>query len=173
MKLIAESARKYGIKIIEDASHAVGGKYGNRFVGSCEFSDIAIFSFHPVKIITTAEGGAILTNSPELDHSVKRLRTHGITKNPEEFVEQADLGGWYYEMQELGFNYRLSDIHAALGVSQMKKLSGIIEKRKLIAEYYNEQFKELPVKTPKVQDGCLSAFHLYIVQFDLENEVPP
>ena len=126
MKQIYELSRKYGFKIIEDASHAIGGKYNNEYIGNCKYSDITIFSFHPVKIITTGEGGMALTNSAELAEKLKRLRSHGITKNQEELVYREWT--WYYEQHELGFNYRMNDIQAALGRSQLKRLDKIVRK---------------------------------------------
>ena len=120
MELIFNLSKKYGFKIIEDASHAFGGKYKNKLIGNCSFSDITVFSFHPVKIITTGEGGAITTNDEELSNRVKLLRSHGITKNKKFFLNKKE-GDWYYEQQHLGFNYRLTDLQSALGLEPNKK----------------------------------------------------
>ncbi|MDH5716656.1 MAG: UDP-4-amino-4,6-dideoxy-N-acetyl-beta-L-altrosamine transaminase [Spirochaetia bacterium] len=167
MDKIYSLSKEYGFFILEDACHALGGKFNNKPVGSCEFSDAAVFSFHPVKMITTGEGGMVLTNKKEIYEKLKLLRTHGIIKEPEFMTKEPD-GTWYYEMIDLGFNYRITDFQAALGLSQLKRLNDFIKKRNEIAENYNKQLKDLPVKTPKVNNNTLSAFHLYVVQINLE-----
>ena len=142
MQEISELSKEYGFRVIEDASHALGGNYKNKKVGSCEFSDMAIFSFHPVKMITTGEGGAITTNDPNLDEKVSLLRTHGITKDAKKF-EKEPHGDWYYEQKVLGYNYRLTDMQAALGISQLKRLDKLISRRKEIARFYLDNLKEM------------------------------
>ena len=162
-------AKNKGIKIIEDASHAIGSKYtdGSK-VGSCKFSDLTTFSFHPVKTITTGEGGAITTNDERLYKRLLLLRSHGITKNPKLLSENP--GPWYYEMQELGFNYRLTDIQAALGISQLKKLDVFGKRRREIVAKYNEEFSKIKnCIVPYEEKGYLSAFHLYVLQIDFDN----
>lgn len=163
MREIASLARAYGFRVLEDASHAIGGRYGNQLIGSCEYSDIAVFSFHPVKIITTGEGGMALTNSPELAQRLRLLRTHGITREAAEMESPAD-GPWSYEQIELGFNYRMTDIQAALGLSQLARLEQYIERRHELAERYNRLLTNLPIKTPVLSQEGTSAFHLYVVR---------
>jgi len=143
MEKIAQIANKHKLSVIEDASHAIGSDYKNKKVGSCQFSDMCIFSFHPVKTITTGEGGAITTNSKELYEKLKLYRTHGITKEIKKFTNpnHLEIGPWYYEMHELGFNYRLTDLQAALGISQLKKLNEFAVKRNEIFRLYVEEFK--------------------------------
>jgi len=158
-------AKKYKIKIIEDASHAVGARYKQKSIGSCAYSDVTIFSFHPVKIITTGEGGMALTNSDEVAERMQLLRTHGITRD-ESKMSQND-GPWYYQQIELGFNYRMTDIQAALGISQFERLESYVEKRNQIANFYHEELSNLPLLTPKIQDSVFSSYHLYIIRLDL------
>ena len=160
MDKIKQLADAYGFKIIEDASHAVGGVFKGQPVGSCKFGDITIFSFHPVKIITTGEGGLATTNSDVLAERMRSLRSHGITRDAANFMHDQD-GCWYYEQQLLGFNYRLTDIQAALGISQLKKLSYFLARRHEIAEMYNEQLANTPLKLQSFSSG--SALHLYQV----------
>lgn len=162
MQAIKNLTAPYNIKIIEDASHAIGAKYQNSPVGNCQYSDICVFSFHPVKIITTGEGGIATTNNAHLANKIKQLGSHGVTRNPDLLTE--DHGPWYYEQQALGFNYRLTDIQAALGISQLDKLSAFIEKRNELADYYNTRLKQLAV-TPLAQHSqCYSSYHLYVIQ---------
>jgi UDP-4-amino-4,6-dideoxy-N-acetyl-beta-L-altrosamine transaminase len=165
MREIAQLARHYGFRIIEDASHAVGGGYGGAKVGSCQFADMAVFSFHPVKIVTTAEGGMLLTNQPGLHASAARLRSHGITRDPQQ-MDRAPDGAWYYQQIELGYNYRMTDLHAALGISQMRRIDAFIARRRDIAARYDQAFAGLPLGIPTGQDGAQSAWHLYVVQVD-------
>lgn len=163
MQGIHALSQTYGFKIIEDASHAIGGRYQAKPVGSCEYSDITVFSFHPVKIITTGEGGMALTNQPELDKKLKRLRSHGITSTEEEMTEPSH-GPWYYQQQELGFNYRMTDIQAALGLSQLNRLDEFVQKRNELAAYYNQNLNTELVTPLAQQPNRVSAYHLYIVK---------
>ena len=168
MAKIKDLANEYGFFVIEDASHAVGGMYKKAYIGSCLFSNITVFSFHPVKIITTGEGGMALTNDAKLAKKMRLLRSHGITRDPEDFHQPLmDIGPWYYQQIELGFNYRISDIQAALGTSQLKKLDEFVVTRNQIAKQYNSGFeKNTLIKLPTISDECLSSFHLYVVQID-------
>ena len=161
MKKIYSLSQEYGFKIIEDASHAIGGRYLNEPVGNCNYSDIAVFSFHPVKIITTGEGGMALTNNKVLYEKMYRLRTHGITNKVEYFESRPDNEIWNYQQIELGFNYRMTDIQAALGLSQLKRLDKFISYRREIAKYYDKAFDSLPIKVPFQLMGTLSSYHLY------------
>ena len=163
MAAIHELGEKYGFRIIEDASHAIGGRYRDEPVGNCRYSDIAVFSFHPVKIITTAEGGMAMTNSAELGERMQRLRTHGITRDPDA-MRNASAGPWYYEQLELGYNYRMTDIHAALGISQMKRLDDFVKRRNELAARYDELLAELPAQRPELIDDARSSWHLYPVR---------
>lgn len=167
-------ANKYNLWIIEDACHAPGGYFTGKngkkqFCGNGDFADLAIFSFHPVKHIATAEGGMITTNNKELYEKLQMLRTHGITKDPRFLIE--NHGGWYYEMQELGYNYRLTDIQAALGISQLKKADWGLKKRNEIAEKYNAAFKNTTIITPINPSNGLHAYHLYIIQAEKRLEL--
>lgn len=168
MEAIYLLSKKYGFRIIEDASHAIGGQYQNTPVGSCRFSDITVFSFHPVKIITTGEGGMAVTNSPELVKHMARLRSHGITRYPAEMTHAPD-GSWYYQQVELGFNYRMTDIQAALGLSQMRRLEQFVAKRHVIAERYNNLLMECFVTVPWQHPDTYSGLHLYIVRVKSES----
>lgn len=168
MKDIWELSKEYGFKVIEDASHALGGEYLDKKVGNCEHSHMATFSFHPVKMITTGEGGAITTNNKDLDEKVKLLRSHGITKNKEKFRNYNE-GDWYYEQQDLGFNYRLTDIQAALGISQLKRLDGFVEKRREIANKYINELKN--VELPHQHKDTNSSWHLFVIKTKDRKEV--
>lgn len=159
---------RYGVRIIEDASHAIGASgEGGEPVGSCRWCDITVFSFHPVKIVTTAEGGMAVTRDPELAMRLQDFRSHGITKDPARLVEP-DPGGWYYEQHRLGFNYRITDLQATLGISQMKRLKSFIDRRNAIADRYDELLAPFPLVRPRlVRDaGMTSAWHLYVIQLD-------
>jgi UDP-4-amino-4,6-dideoxy-N-acetyl-beta-L-altrosamine transaminase len=167
MQKIHALSQKYGFKIIEDASHAIGAKYQNEPVGNCKYSDITVFSFHPVKIITTAEGGMALTNQPELADQMALLRSHGITRDDSKMTHTSD-GPWYYQQISLGFNYRMTDLQAALGISQMQRLDDFIEKRHKIAQRYNEMFSDIAITTPWQHPDGYSALHLYIIRLQLD-----
>jgi len=170
MKAIRQLADKYAFKIIEDASHAIGGGYLAKPVGGCEYADITVFSFHPVKIITTAEGGVATTNDEKIANTMQRLRSHGVTRDPG--LMQGDIEGpWYYQQVELGFNYRMTDMQAALGHSQMQRLDGYIKSRHVIRERYDQLLSELPVITPWQNADSYSALHLYPVQIKDECNV--
>lgn len=163
MAAIHTLAQEYGFKVIEDASHAIGAKYKGKPVGGCDYSDITVFSFHPVKIITSAEGGMAVTNCEVLDKSMKRLRSHGITSNPDEMTEPTH-GPWYYQQIELGFNYRMTDMQAALGLSQLLQLDNFVSARNDIAKTYNNAFANSTVDHLTQSDDCYSSYHLYIVR---------
>lgn len=162
---VARLASEFNFKVIEDASHAVGAIYRGGKIGACEYSDLTVFSFHPVKIVTSGEGGAVLTNSRELARKVELLRSHGITRDPGEMAKAPD-GPWYYEQQVLGFNYRMTDIQAALGNSQLQKIEDFIQKRHDIVEVYNELLAEIDLQRPALTAGAdsRSAWHLYVVR---------
>lgn len=166
MKEIKELSNSYGFKIIEDASHAIGGSYLGKKIGCCEYSDMTVFSFHPVKIITTGEGGMILTNNESLYQKLIRLRTHGITRNSE-FMTNSNNNAWYYEQVELGYNCRMTDIQAVLGYSQLKKLDKFVKKRHQIAKRYNNALQDLPLILPYQNPTSCSSFHLYPIRLDL------
>lgn len=162
-------ADEYGFAIVVDACHAPGGSFidskgEKQMIGNCKYADLTVFSFHPVKHIATGEGGAVTTNNKALYEKVALYRTHGITKDPAR-LEKND-GGWYYEMQELGYNYRITEMQAALGISQLKRLDWSIQRRNEIAKKYDEAFKGTIVKTPFRAEGLIHAFHLYIIQVD-------
>lgn len=167
MAAIHALAQQYGFKVIEDASHAIGGRYRSEPVGNCRYSDIAVFSFHPVKIVTTGEGGMLLTNDPSLDASLRLLRSHGITSDPARISPRAADEIWNYQQVGLGFNCRMSDIQAALGLSQMRRLEEFITKRHSIAERYDTLLSGLPVVTPWQLPDSHSSYHLYIVRMKL------
>ena len=169
MKAIHALSIQYGFKVIEDASHAIGGRYLEQPIGSCVYSDITVFSFHPVKIVTTAEGGAALTNSKALADKMALYRSHGITRD-EALMENASHGGWYYEQIDLGFNYRMTELQAALGVSQMSRLSDFISARHQLSKRYNEKLAELPITLPYQLPNTYSGLHLYVIRLNL-NEI--
>jgi UDP-4-amino-4,6-dideoxy-N-acetyl-beta-L-altrosamine transaminase len=163
MRAIAELARTYGFIVIEDASHAVGARYAGRPVGCGEFADMTVFSFHPVKIVTTGEGGLVLTNRPELAKRLRRLRSHGMTRDPAQ-MDEPSHGPWYYQQVELGFNYRITDMQAALGLSQLGKLDGFLARRRELAARYQQLLADLPLDLPTQQADAESAWHLYVVR---------
>ena len=165
MAAIHAAASRYGVRIIEDASHAIGGSYRSRPVGSCEHSDITVFSFHPVKIVTTGEGGMAMTNDAHLAGLMETDRTHGITRDPAK-LQHDDIGPWYYEQQRLGFNYRMTDIAAALGLSQLSRIEEFLARRREIAATYDEAFADLPIIRPWQDPETQSAWHLYIIRID-------
>lgn len=167
MQAIGALAQRFGFKIIEDASHAIGGKYRGEPIGNCRYSDITVFSFHPVKIITTAEGGMALTNDPKLAERMGLLRSHGITRDPRLMTHEPD-GPWYYQQVELGFNYRMTDIQAALGVSQMERLDKYVSRRHSLAERYDLLLSELPVTVPWQHPDAYSGLHLYVIRLQLD-----
>ncbi len=162
LKEIKEIAERHNLLVIEDACHALGAEYLDTRIGDCHYSDMAVFSFHPVKHITTGEGGMITTNSKEIYERLITLRTHGIKRDG--FVGGKSHGAWYYEMQELGFNYRLTDIQAALGISQLRKLPFFVSRRREIALMYNEAFKGLSLKTPIEPFNSKNSYHLYVIR---------
>jgi len=167
MRPIHELSKHYKFKIIEDASHAIGGKYLGSPIGGCQFSDVTIFSFHPVKIITTAEGGMALTNSAELAGKMDLLRSHGITRDPKKMTHVFD-GPWYYQQINLGFNYRMTELQAALGVSQLGRLDEYVARRHALAKRYDELLNHLPVTTPMKSPDGHSSFHLYVIRLHLD-----
>lgn len=163
MRAIHALAQRYGFRIIEDASHAIGGKYQNHYIGDCRYSDITVFSFHPVKIITTAEGGMVLTNDDALAEKMELLRSHGITRDPTLITHPPD-GPWYYQQIDLGYNYRMTELQAALGVSQIQRLDQYVARRHEIAQRYDKQLSGLPLILPWQHPDAWSAFHLYIIR---------
>lgn len=166
MALIRALSKQYGFYVIEDASHAVGAKYQNQLIGSCEYSDICVFSFHPVKIITTMEGGMALTNDPSLADKMRMLRSHGITNDPARMTEKSH-GPWYYQQVALGFNYRMTDVEAALGLNQLNKLEDFLEKRNILARHYDSLFRPYSDILPLTQSNDnYSSYHLYVVKVD-------
>lgn len=167
MESIAKLAKEYGFKVIEDASHAIGGKYHDKPVGNCEHSDITVFSFHPVKIVTTAEGGAALTNQKELADKMALLRSHGITRDSEMMTE-ASHGGWYYQQVDLGFNYRMTELQAALGVTQMQRLDEFVAARHVLSKRYNQMLSELPLVLPYQLENTYSGLHLFVIRLKLD-----
>ena len=167
MQSIHKLSKEYGFKILEDASHAIGGKYLDKPIGGCQYSDITVFSFHPVKIITTAEGGLATTNQKELAEKMQLFRAHGITREPKLMTKKTE-GGWYYQQVELGFNYRMNDLQAALGIAQMKRLEKFITIRHSLKQRYDELLKDLPLITPAQSSDSYSSLHLYPVQLKLE-----
>ncbi|WP_447651390.1 UDP-4-amino-4,6-dideoxy-N-acetyl-beta-L-altrosamine transaminase [Pseudomonas abietaniphila] len=167
MRAIAELSRRYGFVVIEDASHAVGASYAGRPVGCGEYADMTVFSFHPVKIVTTGEGGLVLTNSPERAEHLRRLRSHGMTRDPVQ-MDAPSHGPWYYQQVELGFNYRITDMQAALGLSQLNKLDGFLARRRQLVARYQALLADLPLTLPTPQPEAESAWHLYVVRLQTE-----
>jgi UDP-4-amino-4,6-dideoxy-N-acetyl-beta-L-altrosamine transaminase len=167
MAAIHALGQKYGFKIIEDASHAIGGRYKDEPVGNGRYSDITVFSFHPVKIITTGEGGMALTNNDQLANRLGLLRSHGVTRDPA-LMTQPMHGPWHYQQVDLGFNYRMTDIQAALGVSQMNRLEGYVIRRHQIAHRYNDLLAGLPLTLPWQDPNSISAYHLYVIRLQLD-----
>ncbi|WP_271910674.1 UDP-4-amino-4,6-dideoxy-N-acetyl-beta-L-altrosamine transaminase [Vreelandella alkaliphila] len=169
MQAINALSQRYGFRLIEDASHAIGGKYQGEYVGNGRYSDITVFSFHPVKIITTAEGGMAVTNSDELAHKMALLRSHGITRDPAEMTHEAD-GPWYYQQIELGFNYRMTELQAVLGISQLERLDNYVAERHRLAKRYDDVLADLPIVTPWQHPDTYSGRHLYVIRLKLENK---
>lgn len=167
MAAIHALACKYGFKVIEDASHAIGGRYQGKPIGNCHYSDITVFSFHPVKIITTAEGGMALTNDDKLATRLGLLRSHGITRDPALMTQEMD-GPWYYQQVALGYNYRMTDLQAALGTSQMTRLEQYVARRHAIADRYKQLLADLPLTLPWQTADSYSAYHLYVIRLRLE-----
>jgi len=167
METIGQLARRYGFFILEDASHAIGGYYQQEPVGCCRYSDITVFSFHPVKIITTAEGGMAVTNAPDFAQQMELLRSHGITRNPAQMTQEPD-GPWYYQQVDLGYNYRMTEMQAALGLSQLQRLDDYVARRNELAERYDSELVHLPVTTPWQHPDCYSGRHLYVIRLQLE-----
>jgi UDP-4-amino-4,6-dideoxy-N-acetyl-beta-L-altrosamine transaminase len=167
MLAIHALSKEFGFKIIEDACHAIGGKYKNDPIGNCQYSDITIFSFHPVKVITTGEGGMAVTNEPGLAQKMALLRSHGITRDPSQ-LSKIDPPAYYYQQKALGFNYRMTDIHAALGLSQMNQLDAFVARRRELANRYDALLSDLPMAIPWQHSDGGSAWHLYVIRLNLE-----
>lgn len=167
MAAIHALSQQYGFRVIEDASHAIGGRYRGEPVGNCRYSDITVFSFHPVKIVTTAEGGMALTKDTELADHMARLRTHGITRDSKQMLSEP-AGPWYYEQLELGYNYRMTDLQAALGVSQLQRLDEFVTRRNTLAQHYNELLVDLPIRRPHLIEDAYSSWHLYPIRLQLD-----
>ena len=167
MAAIHTLGQRYGFKIIEDASHAIGGRYKGEFIGNSRYSDITVFSFHPVKIITTAEGGMVLTNNAELSNKMDLLRSHGITRDAAQMTHKPD-GPWYYQQIDLGFNYRMTELQAALGVSQMARLDNYVACRHALASRYDNLLADLPVIRPWQDTNSYSGLHLYVIRLQLQ-----
>lgn len=165
MKRIHELSVEYGFTVLEDASHAIGADYLDTRVGSCAYSDMAVFSFHPVKIITTGEGGMVLTNNEDLYKKLCLYRSHGITRDASLMTHEPD-GPWYYQQIDLGYNYRMTEIQAALGFSQMDRLDEFVDRRRYLVNRYNELLQDLPVVIPQVLEGANPSWHLYMVRVD-------
>jgi len=166
MATIRALSQRYGFRVIEDASHAIGAKYQGQFIGNSRFSDITVFSFHPVKIITTAEGGMAVTNSEELAEKMNQLRSHGITRDPALMTREPD-GPWYYQQVDLGYNYRMTELQAALGISQIDRLDAFVSRRHELAKRYDELLKDLPIILPWQHPDSYSGLHLYVIRLQL------
>ncbi len=166
LQKVFDLSKEYGFSIIEDASHALGSKYSDEHIGSSVYSDISVFSFHPVKNITTGEGGMILTNNQKLSEKIHLYRSHGITRDTKKMINKEE-GLWYYEQLLLGFNFRMSDIHAALGISQMNSLDKFISKRNELSQIYTEELKGLPLTIQRVRKEDLSAWHIFVIRLKL------
>lgn len=171
MQGIKDLSKRFGFKIIEDASHAIGGKYQEAPIGNCAYSDITVFSFHPVKIVTTAEGGMALTNNATYAEKMAQYRSHGVTRDPALMSREPD-GPWYYQQITLGYNYRMTELQAALGISQMQRLDQYVARRHEIAMKYNRELRDLPLKLPTQSEYGYSAYHLYVVILDLKAIAP-
>jgi UDP-4-amino-4,6-dideoxy-N-acetyl-beta-L-altrosamine transaminase len=163
MERVHKLSQQYGFVVIEDAAHAIGAEYKGSKIGDCRYSDMCVFSFHPVKIITTGEGGMVMTKSPEYHEKLQMLRTHGIIRDKSKFVRK-DEGSWYAEQVALGYNYRITDIQCALGVSQMKRIDGFLQKRRELVARYNEAFQNLAIQTPVSINNANPSWHLYVIQ---------
>jgi UDP-4-amino-4,6-dideoxy-N-acetyl-beta-L-altrosamine transaminase len=168
MKKIHSLSKEYGFSIVEDASHAIGGKYLDKHIGGCQYSDITIFSFHPVKIITTAEGGLATTSDKRLAERMQLFRSHGVTRDSN-LMDKSPEGGWYYQQIDLGFNYRMTELQAALGVSQMQRLDEFVAKRHTLQKRYDSLLNGLPIIKPHQDKDSYSALHLYPIQIDLNS----
>ena len=168
MEAIAALAKDYDYKVIEDASHAIGGKYQGEFIGNSRYSDITVFSFHPVKIVTTAEGGMAVTNDDGLAAKMNLLRSHGITRDPVLMTQEPD-GPWYYQQVDLGFNYRMTELQAALGVSQMERLDAFVARRHELAKRYDKLLADLPIVLPWQHPDSYSGLHLYVIRLKLDS----
>ena len=163
MEAIHTLSKEYGFAIIEDAAHAIGARYRDEPVGNCRYSDIAVFSFHPVKIVTTGEGGAVTTNNADLARRMQLLNSHGTTRDSNEMTHESD-GPWYYQQIDLGYNYRMTEMQAALGLSQLTRLSNWVAERNRLAKRYDRLLSDLPVQTPWQHPDCYSARHLYVIR---------
>mgnify|MGYP000925503014 FL=1 len=168
MKRMKALSEAYGFRLLEDASHAIGADYADGKVGNCAFSDMVVFSFHPVKIITTGEGGMVLTNDKMLYEKLNLYRSHGITRDAAKMSHESD-GPWYYQQITLGYNYRMTDIQAALGASQMERIDALVARRRSLVARYNTALQDFPVKTPYVMEGADPSWHIYIVRIDSAN----
>ena len=170
MSKIKSLSKEFGFSIIEDASHAIGSKYLGKFVGGCQYSDITVFSFHPVKIITTAEGGLATTNCKNLAQKLRLYHSHGITRD-QDLLNEKLIGPWYYEQISLGFNYRMTELQAALGISQLQRVDGFVSKRHVLKKRYDLLLEDLPLILPYQSKDCYSSLHLYPVQIDIAKKV--
>lgn len=167
MQAIHALSRRYGFRVIEDASHAIGGQYRGEPIGNGRFSDITVFSFHPVKIVTTGEGGMAVTNDAELAEKMALLRSHGITRDPAQMTHEPD-GSWYYQQTDLGYNYRMTEMQAALGLTQLQRLDDYVARRNELAERYDRELADQPVTTPWQHPDGYSARHLYVIRLQID-----